>query len=257
LSLRQSKTNESLFHFDRCYESHSTLLGERLWRSPGDVLAVAQLTNLWRTTLEKRGCSMLMRDNLDAFLQSILFSIGAIRYRNHHLEMHLDPKELHRDLFFYRISFGSNSFLNISIQVEHDNRPAISISIDQSQSHAYACDAGCIDPPTKLSREPIRLPVKMTNPPTAILYVTEDLESMTQLKDTLHVKHVEIAPPHAHNLLALHRHGHQLGGLPIVFWLILAFLIVIFHLFLLKIILNEMGFVKSSFVASSSRTRIH
>lgn len=25
LSIRQSKTNESLFHFDRCYESHSTL----------------------------------------------------------------------------------------------------------------------------------------------------------------------------------------------------------------------------------------
>ena len=97
----------------------------------------------------------------------------------------------------------------------------------------------------------------MTNPPTAILYITEDLDYMTQLKDTLHVKEVEIAPPHAHNLLALHRHGHQLGGLPLIFWLILAFLIVIFHLFLLKIILNEMGFGKSSLPVANSRTRIH
>jgi hypothetical protein len=32
----------------------------------------------------------------------------------------------------------------------------------------------------------------MTSPPTAILYITEDFEYMTQLKDTLHVKEVEI-----------------------------------------------------------------
>jgi hypothetical protein len=85
---------------------------------------------------------------------------------------------------------------------------------------------------------------------------------MTQLKDTLHVKEVEIgrkklflclpllrfdffsAPPHAHDVLALHRHGHKFGGLPIIFWIALVFLIIVFHLFLLKIILNEMGFFK-------------
>ncbi len=32
----------------------------------------------------------------------------------------------------------------------------------------------------------------MTSPPTAILYIAEDSEYMTQLKDTLHVKEVEI-----------------------------------------------------------------
>lgn len=42
------------------------------------------------------------------------------------------------------------------------------------------------------STKPVRFPVKMTNPATAILYITEDLEYMTQLKDTLHVKEVEI-----------------------------------------------------------------
>ena len=106
----------------------------------------------------------------------------------------------------------------------------------------------------------------MTSPPTAILYITEDFEYMSQLKDTLHVKEVEIgslqrstgihstlslslfhvAPPHAHDVLALHRHGHKLGGLPIIFWIALAFLIIIFHLFLLKIVLNEMGFFKQT-----------
>ncbi len=42
------------------------------------------------------------------------------------------------------------------------------------------------------STKPIRFPVKMTSPSTAILYITEDFEYMTQLKDTLHVKEVEI-----------------------------------------------------------------
>ncbi len=42
------------------------------------------------------------------------------------------------------------------------------------------------------SIQPVRFPVKMTSPPTAILYIAEDFEYMTQLKDTLHVKEVEI-----------------------------------------------------------------
>lgn len=61
---------------------------------------------------------------------------------------------------------------------------------------------------------------------------------------SLRLTRVCSAPPHAQDLLALHRHGHKFGGLPIVFWVALAFLIVVFHLFLVKIILNEMGCFK-------------
>ena len=53
-----------------------------------------------------------------------------------------------------------------------------------------------------------------------------------------------LAPPHGHDVLALHRHGHKFGGLPLLFWISLIFLIIVFHLFLLKIVLNEMGFFK-------------
>ncbi len=47
------------------------------------------------------------------------------------------------------------------------------------------------------------------------------------------------APPVEQHVLALHRHGHHLGGLPTSFWVLLAFLIVIFHLFLFKLVYNE------------------
>ncbi|UJR37786.1 hypothetical protein I4U23_030477 [Adineta vaga] len=253
--VKRNEFNQSLFQMDQCYESHSTLIGEKLWITPGDDLAVSQLAHLWRSTLSRKGCFTLMRSGADGVLQSMLLSIGGIRFRTHHLEMYLDPKELHRDMFFRSINFGKQYHVNISITVAHDNRAVIDVSIDNDNAQAYACDAGCLDPPTKLSREPIRFPVKMTSPPTAILYIAEDFEYMVQLKDTLHVKEVEIAPPHAHDVLALHRHGHKLGGLPVLFWIVLAFLIIIFHLFLLKIILNEMGFFKHT-LPTYTRARV-
>ncbi|CAF2531404.1 unnamed protein product [Rotaria sp. Silwood2] len=259
LNLSETKKNEfsqSLFQIDRCYESHSTLIGGQLWRSPGDDLAVYQLSNLWRSTLLKQGCSTLMLSGVNGILQSMLLSIGGIRFRNHHLEMNLDPNELHRDMFFRLIHFGKQYLLNISITVGHDNRAIIEVSIDNDNGQAYACDAGCLDTPKKLSTKFVQFPVKMTSPSTAILYVTEDFEYMTQLQHTLHIKKIEIAPPHAHDILALHRHGHKLGGLPVIFWIALAFLIIIFHLFLLKIVLNEMGFFKPT-ISTYTRPRVH
>lgn len=48
-----------------------------------------------------------------------------------------------------------------------------------------------------------------------------------------------IAPAHEHHVIALHKHGHHFGGLPTIFWVSIAFLVVIFHLFLCKLIYNE------------------
>lgn len=48
-----------------------------------------------------------------------------------------------------------------------------------------------------------------------------------------------LAPAHEHHVLALHKHGHRLGGLPTFFWVAIGCLIVIFHLFLFKLIYNE------------------
>jgi hypothetical protein len=87
---------------------------------------------------------------VNGILQAMLLSIGGIRFRNHHLEMTLEPKELHRDMFFRSIHFGKQYYLNISITVGHDNRAVIDVTIDNENSQAYACDAGCLDPPIKL-----------------------------------------------------------------------------------------------------------
>lgn len=182
---KRNEFNQSLYQIDQCYESHSTLyvaqcfsfhleisivvfrVGQKLWTSPGDDLAVSQLANLWRSTLSRKGCFTLMRSGqlkweescqsffsivlgVDGVLQAMLLSIGGIRFRDHHLEMYLDPKELHRDMFFRLINFDKQSRVNINITVDHDNRAVIDVSTDNDFGQAYACDAGCLDPPTKL-----------------------------------------------------------------------------------------------------------
>ncbi|CAG0915911.1 unnamed protein product [Notodromas monacha] len=89
------------------------------------------------------------------------------------------------------------------------------------------------------STQPQTFPVKLTDPFTAILYVTNDKKHIEELKHTIHVHEINEAPPHEQHVLSLHRHGHYLGGLPTSFWLAITFLVVVFHLFLFKLVYNE------------------
>lgn len=103
----------------------------------------------------------------------------------------------------------------------------------------YACDAGCLDAPIHLTSIVQEFPVKLTEPLTPLLYITSDREHVQELKHSIHVKEISEAPPHEHQTIALHRYGHSLGGLPNFFWIAMIFLIIIFHLFLGKLIYNE------------------
>lgn len=47
------------------------------------------------------------------------------------------------------------------------------------------------------------------------------------------------APAHEFGLIALHKHGHNLGGLPMMFWLLLGAVMIVFHLFLFKLLYSE------------------
>lgn len=48
-----------------------------------------------------------------------------------------------------------------------------------------------------------------------------------------------LAPAHEHHVIALHKHGHQLGGLPTFFWISICAIIIVFHVFLCKLIVKE------------------
>lgn len=85
-----------------------------------------------------------------------------------------------------------------------------------------------------------QFPVKMTSPITAILYISSDKKHIDELKHTLHVQEVDIAPPQDVNSIAIHKHGHHMAGFAALFWTIFISLIIIFHLFLIKLVYREL-----------------
>lgn len=248
--LKQQQKNdlEKLLYFpDRCYSGHHTLQVPKLWSEVSSEISIARLAYVWILTLEKQGCASMLKAGADGLIEAIALSIGGLKFTNDHLEFGMEAKDLHRDVMsFRRLSYGNATHLNITVVVGEDNKAQIYAAVDRSDRNYYACDAGCLDPPVKLGNKLIPFPVKRTEPKTAVLYITADKQHMEDLKHTIHVHEVGVAPPHEHHVLALHRHGHHLGGLPPFFWVSVAFLIVIFHLFLVKLICNECKFKSDS-----------
>lgn len=155
----------------------------------------------------------------------------------------LKTEELHRDYYIRRLRFSSNIYLNLTVKVsEHDNRASIFVAIDRKDdknTELLACDAGCLDEPIKLNTLYSVFPVKLTEPLTPILYITSDNQHIKELKHTIHVKEISLAPAHGDDLIAKHKYGHQLSSLAAMFWLIVILLIILFHFYLIRIIMNE------------------
>ncbi|KAK3597582.1 hypothetical protein CHS0354_030125 [Potamilus streckersoni] len=230
---------KTLYYPDRCYKEHTTLHSTTLWVDPYDEDGIARIVATWIITLEKQGCNVMIQAGTEGVLQAMLLSIGALRFSNDHLEFWMHPKDLHRDFVFHRINYGNNTHLNISAIVGEDNKASLYAALDRNDKPYFACDAGCIDLPVQLSKEKKMFPVKLTEPLTSILYITADKFHMEELKHAIHVKEIVEAPAHEHHVIAMHRHGHHLGGLPTIFWVSIAFLVIVFHLFLFKLICNE------------------
>nr|XP_045598332.1 uncharacterized protein KIAA2013 homolog isoform X1 [Procambarus clarkii]XP_045598333.1 uncharacterized protein KIAA2013 homolog isoform X1 [Procambarus clarkii] len=237
---RRASILRDIAYAEGCYGGHQTLQAERLWSRLDTVDDVNTVVGYWMVTLEKQGCHQLVRAGANGIMQAMLLSFGGMRFKNQHLEFNTHPRDLHRDYYFRRLSYGNATHLNISVMVqEEDYKAIIYTALDRSDKNYYACDAGCLDPPVELKQARQAFPVKLTEPVTAILYITSDKVHMEELKHTIHVKEIAVAPAHEHHVIAMHKHGHKWGGLPTIFWLTIIALIVIFHLFLIKLVINE------------------
>lgn len=92
---------------------------------------------------------------------------------------------------FRRISYGNVTHLNISVTVGEDNRAILRVALDKSDSIYFGCDAGCLSSPVSLSQSYAKIPVKLTKPLTAILYITSDYQHMQDLRNALHVHAID------------------------------------------------------------------
>jgi len=232
---------DSLSYPEGCYGSLPTLHETKnLWRQPDSLYSVNNVVQYWFLNLEVNGCHKLLSAGADGVVQAMVLSLVGLKFRQHHLELDANPKDLHRDYQIRRISYGNATHLNISVVVNQDNKAEIEVTLDRKNRDYFACDAGCLDPPVKLSSTEVRrFPVKLTDPVTAVLYITSDYDHMRELKHTIHVKEVNDAPAHEHHVIELHKHGNKLGGLPMIFWISIGSLVIIFHVFLFKLIWQE------------------
>ncbi|KAJ1525932.1 hypothetical protein ONE63_009120 [Megalurothrips usitatus] len=235
----KAQVMRSLAYTEGCYSSYHTLQADNLWSDLSTLPKVNDVVSRWFLTLEKQGCHNLVKAGAMGVVQAMVLSFGGLRFSNQHLEFNIHPKNLHRDLDFRRLSYGNSSHVNISVIVQEDNHAVMYVALDRSDKNYYACDGGCLDKPVQLGPDRIQFPVKLTEPVTPILYITYDRQHMEDLRHAIHVKEIVEAPALEHHVIALHKHGHHLGGLPNLFWVSIGVLIVVFHLFLFKLIYNE------------------
>ena len=183
-----------LSYTEGCYSGIRTLQGRRetLWTPLDTLTRVDTVVSYWLLNLEKNGCHNLIKAGADGVMQAMVLSLPGLKFSNHHLELHVHPRELHRDHTIRRVNYGNETHINISIHVMEDNKAAMFLSLDKRDKDYYACDAGCLDPPVKLGPDPSQFPVKLTEPVTSILYVTADQEHMNDLKHTIHVVEVSV-----------------------------------------------------------------
>lgn len=221
-----------------CYGDHHTLEAKKLWGNLDTIEDINQKALFWLLTLEKRGCHNMLKAGALGVVQAMVLSFGGLKFSNQHLEFNIDPKYLHRDYLFHRLNYGNLTHVNISVALQEDNKAILQVALDRSDKNYYACDGGC-QTIVQLGPEKTTLPIKLTQPLTPILYITYDKQHMEDLRHAIHVKEIVDAPAHEHHVIALHKHGHHLGGLPTFFWVTVSTLIVIFHLFLFKLIYNE------------------
>ena len=181
-----------LAYLEGCYGNLPTLHETKnLWKSLRSLQEVNNVVQYWFLNLEVNGCHNLLRAGADGVVQAMVLSFAGLKFRQNHLELDADPKDLHRDYQMRRVSYGNATHLNISISIQSDNKAIIEVTLDRKDKDYFACDAGCLDIPVKLSNtEVTTFPVKLTDPVTAVLYITADYAHMQNLRHTIHVKEV-------------------------------------------------------------------
>ncbi|CAJ0952812.1 unnamed protein product, partial [Mesorhabditis belari] len=223
----------------KCYTGHSNLLyPSKLWESLKSSAGIQQVTDLWLLTLEKKGCGDLLKSGARGVSKAFVLSLLAATFDQNHLEVGIDPADLHRQMRAFRLPMpgATKALVDVNLHLDEEN---VNYMLVSSTDQLFACPAGCQDDPVTLSARPIKLPVKVTKPLTSILYVATSRRHLLQLRSAIHVSEVVHAPAHENEVIALHEHGHRLGGLPTSFWIFLGAILIAFHVFLVKLLWTE------------------
>ncbi|KAM8927551.1 uncharacterized protein KIAA2013 homolog [Pelodytes ibericus] len=230
----RDKMEATLNYADHCFTGHATMHAENLWPSHLDgIPQLVQLWDLWKLTLQKRGCKSLVSAGAHGLMQGMMLSFGGLQFTENHLQFQSDPHVLHNSYSLRGIHYNKD-LINLAVLLDQDEKPFLHVSVKFQDKlvKLYACEAGCLNEPVELTSE-IRghtFPVLVTQPLTPLLYISTDLTHLQDLRHTLHLKEILAHEEHM---------AKQYPGLPFIFWFSVASLITLFHLFLFKLIYNE------------------
>ncbi|KAM3824233.1 uncharacterized protein KIAA2013 homolog isoform 1-T1 [Vipera latastei] len=230
----KERMEATLNYADHCFSGHATMHAENLW--PGQlssILQVLQLSNLWKLTLQKRGCKGLVAAGAHGLMQGMVLSFGGLQFTENHLQFQSDPEVLQNSYALRGIHYNKD-LINLAVLLDAEGKPFLHVSIkfQEKPVKLYACEGGCSNDPVELTSEVHghTFPVMVTQPITPLLYISTDLVHLQDLRHTLHLKAILAHEEHM---------AKRYPGLPFLFWFSVASLITLFHLFLFKLIYNE------------------
>eukprot|EP00058_Branchiostoma_floridae_P003021 XP_002588509.1 hypothetical protein BRAFLDRAFT_79463 [Branchiostoma floridae] len=230
---KRKQLEQQLRKQENCFSGHPTTHARNLWPTVKRESDIAELSHLWQLTLSKRGCSPLVAAGADGMLEAMILSFGGLQITRDHLAFNGDPDILRSNIAFHDIRYN-NSRINLTILMEDDGQATMHVSVDSvNNAVLYACEAGCLSEPVSLTTTITEFSVKVTKPLTSLLYIAPSRRHLLDIKRTIHVKEVITHLDHLEKL------SGPTTGLPPVFWVSIAFLIGLFHLFLIKLIYNE------------------
>uniref|UniRef100_UPI00358F0BE7 uncharacterized protein KIAA2013-like n=1 Tax=Myxine glutinosa TaxID=7769 RepID=UPI00358F0BE7 len=224
---------------ERCFSGHATLHAPGLWVS--DVHSVAEirrLASLWKLTLDKRGCRSLVETGPQGVVQAVTLSFIALHFTEQHLAIEAEPAALHCSFTLRGIRYG-HATLRLAVSPGSGPDPEIRLWLqkqdlksDSTSSRLYACPAGCPSPPVVLDASPegLAFPALVTRPLTALLYISSNAKHLVDVAATLHVRSVL---GHAEHMAG------ERPAFPPSLAIGLASLLILFHLWLLKLVYNE------------------
>ncbi|XP_065277301.1 uncharacterized protein KIAA2013 homolog [Emys orbicularis] len=230
----REKMEANLNYADHCFSGHATMHAENLWpENLSSVPQILQLSDLWKLTLQKRGCKSLVAAGVHGLMQGMVLSFGGLQFTENHLQFQADPDVLHNSYSLRGIHYNKD-LINLAVLLDAEGKPFLHVSVkfQDKPVRLYACEAGCLNEPVELTSE-LRghtFPVMVTQPITPLLYISTDLTHLQDLRHTLHLKAILAHEEHM---------AKQYPGLPFLFWFSVASLITLFHLFLFKLIYNE------------------
>uniref|UniRef100_A0A8C4X072 Si:dkeyp-104h9.5 n=1 Tax=Eptatretus burgeri TaxID=7764 RepID=A0A8C4X072_EPTBU len=224
---------------ERCFSGHATLHAPGLWVSHmHSVAEVRRLAGLWKLTLEKRGCRSLVETGPQGVVQAVTLSFIALHFTEQHLAIEAEPAALHCSFTLRGIRYG-RATLRLAVSSGSGPDPEIRLWLrkqdlesDSTSSRLYACPAGCPPPPVVLDTSPggLAFPALVTHPLTALLYISPDAKHLVDVAATLHVRSVL---GHAEHMAG------ERPAFPPTLAIGLASLLILFHLWLLKLVYNE------------------